>query len=64
LIEEVVGKDSNQISSKLEGIKKALRKQSKEKDVAEIRQQIMTHRDNLQVLLQALNLYVAQKMTQ
>lgn len=58
LIEEVVGKDGLSVSSKLDGIKKVLRKQSKDKEVYEIRQQVMSHRDNLQVLLQALNLCV------
>ena len=58
LIEEVVGKDGIPVSSKLDGIKKVLRKQSKDKDILEIRHQVMCHRDNLQVLLQALNLYV------
>ncbi|KAI9811231.1 MAG: hypothetical protein M1827_005563 [Pycnora praestabilis] len=58
LIEEVVGKDGHSVTSKLDGIKKVLRKQSKDKEILEIRQQVMSHRDNLQVLLLALNLYV------
>ena len=57
LIEETVGKEGLPVSSKLDGIKKVLRKQSKDKEILEIRQQVMCHRDNLQVLLQALNLY-------
>jgi hypothetical protein len=58
LIDEVVGKDGLLVTSKLDGIKKVLRKQSKDKAILEIRQQVMSHRDNLQVLLLALNLYV------
>lgn len=58
LIEEVVGKDGHYVTSKLDGIKKVLRKQSKENAIFEVRQQVMSHRDNLQVLLLALNLYV------
>lgn len=58
LIEEVVGKDGHSVTSKLDGIKKVLRKQSKDKAISEVRQQVMSHRDNLQVLLLALNLYI------
>ena len=58
LIEEIIGRDGHPVTSKLDGIKKVLRKQSKGKEIVEIRQQIMSHRDNLQVLLLALNLYV------
>lgn len=58
LIEEVVGKDGYNVTGKLDGIKKVLRKQSKDKAIFEVRQQVMSHRDNLQVLLLALNLYV------
>lgn len=57
LIEEVVGKDGYSVTGKLDGIKKVLRKQSKDKAIFEVRQQVMSHRDNLQVLLLALNLY-------
>lgn len=58
LIEEVVGKHGYSVINKLDGIKKVLRKQSKDRAILEIRQQVMSHRDNLQILLQALNLYV------
>lgn len=58
LIDEVVGKDGHNVTGKLDGIKKALRKQSKDKTIFEVRQQVMSHRDNLQVLLLALNLYI------
>lgn len=58
LIKEVVGKDGHYVTSKLDGIKKVLRKQSKDKAIFEVRQQVMSHRDNLQVLLLALNLYI------
>lgn len=58
LIEEVVGKDGHNVTGKLDGIMKVLRKQSKDKTILEVRQQVMSHRDNLQVLLLALNLYV------
>lgn len=61
LIEEVVGKDGPSVSGKRDGIKKVLRKQSKDKEILEIRQQVMSHRDNLQVLLLALNLYVSRQ---
>lgn len=56
LIEQVVGKDGHNVIGKLDGIKKVLRKQSKDKEIVEVRQQVMSHRDNLQVLLLALNL--------
>lgn len=58
LIEKVVGKDGYNVTGKLDGIKKVLRKQSKDKAIFEVRQQVMSHRDNLQVLLLALNLYI------
>lgn len=58
LIEEVVGKDGHFVTGKLDGIKKARRKLSKDKAILEVRQQVMSHRDNLQVLLLALNLYI------
>lgn len=58
LIEEVVGKDGHNVTGKLDGIKKVLRKQSKDKAIFEVRQQVMSHRDNLQVLLLTLNLYI------
>lgn len=61
LIQGIIGKDGPFVTSKLGGIKKVLRKQSKEKAIFEIRQQVMSHRDNLQVLLLALNLYVFHK---
>lgn len=60
-IQEVLGKDGPSVTGKLDGIKKVLRKQSKDKSIFEIRQQVMSHRDNLQVLLLALNLYVSHK---
>lgn len=58
LIDEVVGNDGHSVTSKLDGIKKVLRKMSKDKAIHEIRQQVMSHRNNLQLLLLALNLYV------
>ena len=58
LIEEVVGKDGHNVTGKLDGIKMVLRKQSKDKAIFEVRQQVMSHRDNLQVLLLSLNLYI------
>ncbi len=58
LIEGVVGKDGHYVTRKLDGIKKVLRKQSKEKAIFEVRQQVMSHRDNLHVLLLVLNLYI------
>lgn len=61
LIEEVMGKDGPNVTGKLDGIMKVLRKQSKDKTILEVRQQVMSHRDNLQVLLLALNLYVFDK---
>lgn len=55
---EIIGKDGHLVTSKLDGVKKVLRKQSKEKVIVEVRQQVTSHRDNLQVLLLLLNLYV------
>lgn len=57
LVEEVIGKDGIEVQGKRDGIKKALRKQSRDEEIREIRQQITSHQNGLQLTLSALNLY-------
>ncbi|KAL8995820.1 MAG: hypothetical protein Q9188_006721 [Gyalolechia gomerana] len=56
LVEEVIGKDGIEVQGKRDGIRKVLRKQSKEVEIREIRQQITSHQNSLQLTLSALNL--------
>ncbi|KAL8818042.1 MAG: hypothetical protein Q9223_003246 [Gallowayella weberi] len=58
LIEEVIGKDGFTVEGKRDGIKKVLRKQSREGEIMEIRSQINSHLNSLQLSLSALNMYV------
>lgn len=57
LVEEVIGKDGIEVQGKRDGIRKVLRKQSKEVEIREIRQQITSHQNSLQLTSSALNLY-------
>ncbi|KAL8942140.1 MAG: hypothetical protein Q9216_001825 [Gyalolechia sp. 2 TL-2023] len=56
LVEEVIGKDGIEVQGKRDGIRKVLRKQSKDQEIQEIRQQITSHQNSLQLTLSALNL--------
>ncbi|KAI9892831.1 MAG: hypothetical protein M1814_000990 [Vezdaea aestivalis] len=56
LIQATIGKDGPTVTGKIDSFKKARRKESKEKAITEVRQQVASHRDNLQVLLLLLNL--------
>ncbi|KAL8729496.1 MAG: hypothetical protein Q9181_004988 [Wetmoreana brouardii] len=57
LVEEVIGKDGAAVQGKRDGIKKVLRKQSKDDEIREIRLQITSHQNSLQLTLSALNLF-------
>ncbi|KAL8696273.1 MAG: hypothetical protein Q9224_002880 [Gallowayella concinna] len=56
LIEEVIGKDGFAAQGKRDGIKKVLRKQSRDDEIMEIRSQISSHQNSLQLSLSALNI--------
>ncbi|KAL9601247.1 MAG: hypothetical protein Q9219_002652 [cf. Caloplaca sp. 3 TL-2023] len=56
LVEEVIGKDGFEVRGKRDGIKKVLRKQSKDEEIRDLRRQISSHQHNLQLALSALNL--------
>ena len=55
LVKEIIGKDGLEVTGKRDGIKKVLRKQSREKDIDEIRQQLSNYQSSLQILLTALS---------
>ncbi|KAL8860675.1 MAG: hypothetical protein Q9178_003028 [Gyalolechia marmorata] len=57
LVEEVIGKDGIEVQGKRDGIRKVLRKQSKDVEIHNFRQQITSHQNSLQLALSALNLY-------
>lgn len=57
LVDEVIGKNGIEIQGKRDGIRKVLRKQAKDDEVRDIRQQITSHQNSLQLTLSALNLY-------
>lgn len=59
LVEEVVGKDGMAVQGKRDGIKKVLRKQSKDGEIQEIRVQISNYQNSLQLTLSALNMCVS-----
>lgn len=59
LVEDVIGKDGIAVQGKRDGLKKALRKQSKDYDIREIRLQIASHQNSLQIALSALNMYTS-----
>ncbi|KAL8775872.1 MAG: hypothetical protein Q9194_003555 [Teloschistes cf. exilis] len=56
LVEDVIGNDGIAVQGKRDGLKKALRKQSKDDDIREIRLQIASHQNSLQIALSALNI--------
>ncbi|KAL8942226.1 MAG: hypothetical protein Q9211_001493 [Gyalolechia sp. 1 TL-2023] len=56
LVEEIIGKDGIDVQGKRDGIRKVLRKQSKDMEIHQFRQQITTHQNSLQLALSALNL--------
>lgn len=57
LLKEIIGKDgSAKVSGKIDGIRKQLRKQSKDSDFPQIRQRLSNFQGSLQLLLTALNL--------
>lgn len=59
LVEEVVGKDGLAVQGKRDGIKKVLRKQSKDVEIQEIRVQISNYQNSLQLTLSALHVCVS-----
>jgi hypothetical protein len=57
LLKEIIGKDGDaKVSGKIDGIRKQLRKQSKDSDFPQIRQRLSNLQGSLQLLLTALNL--------
>ena len=59
LVEEVIGKEGIEVHRRRDGIKKVLRKQSKDDEIRDIRQQISSYQNGLSVTLSALNLYTS-----
>ncbi|KAL8712638.1 MAG: hypothetical protein Q9220_003169 [cf. Caloplaca sp. 1 TL-2023] len=59
LVKEIIGKAGPEVTGKRDGIKKVLRKQSKDKEVDEVRQQLVNYKSSLQILLTALTLAYA-----
>jgi hypothetical protein len=55
LLKEVVGKNGPNVSGKLDGIKKQLRRQSRDKDYAEVRLRLSSYQAGLQMLLSAIS---------
>jgi hypothetical protein len=59
LLKEIIGKDGNaKVSGKIDGIRKQLRKQSKDPEFLRVRQRLSNSQGSLQMLLTALNLWV------
>jgi hypothetical protein len=56
LIKLIVGKESPKILSKLDGLRKYLRKQSKEEEFCTLRQQLRDYHHSLQTLLTSVNM--------
>lgn len=57
LLKEIVGKGGNtKVSGKVDGIRKQLRKESKDPDFPQIRQRLSNFQGSLQLLLTTLNL--------
>ncbi|KAI4247104.1 MAG: hypothetical protein LQ352_006227 [Teloschistes flavicans] len=64
LVEDVIGKDGIAVHGKRDGLKKAFRKQCKDDDIREIRMQIASHQNSLQIALSALNIcYIRSSQT-
>ena len=55
LVKEIIGKGGHEVTGTRDGIKKGLRKGSKEKHLSEIRQQLLNYQSSLQVILTALS---------
>ena len=55
LLKAVVGSNGPKISGKLDGIKKQLRRQSKDKDYADVRLRLSSYQAGLQMLLSAIS---------
>jgi predicted AAA+ superfamily ATPase len=55
LLKEVVGKNGPKVTGKLDGIKKQLRKQSKDQDYMEVRHRLSNYQAGLQMLLIAVS---------
>ena len=56
LIKLIVGKESPKVLSKLDGLRKFLRKQSKEEEFGTLRQQLSDYHHSLQTLLTSVNM--------
>jgi flagellar capping protein FliD len=54
LLKDVVGKDGSRVSGKIDGIKKTLRRQSKDKDYTDVRHRLSSYQAGLQMLLSAI----------
>lgn len=55
MIEKIIGKHGHIVTSKVDGIRKALRKQFREDEVIQIRLTLASYQNNLQILLTALD---------
>jgi hypothetical protein len=55
LLKDVVGRDGPKVSGKLDGIKKQLRRQSKDKDYADVRLRLSSYQAGIQMLLSAIS---------
>lgn len=55
LLKEVIGKHGPKVTGKLDGIKKQLRKESKEKEYVDVRHHLSSYQAGLQMLLSALS---------
>lgn len=56
VLEAIIGQDGPKVKSKFDGIKKAMRKQSKDSDLPQIRLRLTNNQASLQVVLTAINL--------
>jgi len=56
MIQEIIGKNGAKVTSRLDGLKKGLRRHSKNKDLAQFRLCLANSQSRLQVLLAALNM--------
>ena len=57
LVEEVIGQGGIAVQGKRDGIKKVLRRQSRDDEIQEIRKNLNSHQNGLNLALSALNLY-------
>lgn len=56
ILRDILGKDRAKVTGKIDGIRKQLRKQSKDGQLSQIRLKLSTYQDSLQTLLSVLNL--------